>query len=79
MTIAWSHYKPHYSPDFIMVRRAVFLNFVNAKADIIEENLTPEDVIKLIAQYIGWIIICQTKITTTVLASGYFVYDFCAN
>ncbi len=50
MTIAWSHYKPHYSSDFIMVRRSVFLNFVNAKADIVEENLTPEDVIKLIAQ-----------------------------
>ncbi len=50
MTLSWSHYKQHYSSDFIMVRRAVFLNFVNANADIIEENLTPVDVAKLIGQ-----------------------------
>ncbi len=46
--IPWSHYKPEYSSDFILVRRAVFGNFVAKDADIIEENLSPEDVVKLI-------------------------------
>ncbi len=48
--IPWNHYKQTYSSDFILVRRAVYANFVSYDADIIEENLTPEDVVKLIRQ-----------------------------
>ncbi len=46
----WSHYKQHYSDDFILVRHAIFMNFVSAEADIIEENLDPRAVVKLIHQ-----------------------------
>ena len=45
------HYKPHvYSSEFIIVRRAVFMNFVAGNSDIVEEDLTPEHVVKLIQQ-----------------------------
>lgn len=48
--IPWSHYKQHYSDDFILVRHAIFMNFVSADADIIEENLDPQGIVKLIQQ-----------------------------
>ncbi len=48
--LPWSHYKQHYSDDFIMVRHAIFLNFVSSGANIIEEDLDPAGVVKLIQQ-----------------------------
>ncbi len=50
MTIPWNHYKQRYGDDFVMVRRAIFLNFVSAKAGIKEEDLSPQDVVILIQQ-----------------------------
>ena len=47
----WKHCKPRiYSSEFIIVRRAIFMNFVAGNAPIIEENLSPEDVVKLIQE-----------------------------
>lgn len=38
----------NYSIDFIVVRRAVFWNLIAADAPIKEQDLTPQDVIRLI-------------------------------
>ena len=48
--IPWSHYKPTYSTEYILVRRAIFMNFVSEKAHVREEDLSPDIVVRLINQ-----------------------------
>lgn len=47
----------HYSSDFILLRRAIFMNFIANNAPIREEDLTPEICYQLIydigEDYIG--------------------------
>lgn len=49
--------REQYSSDFILVRRAIFMNFISHSAPISEEDLTPEDIVVIIQdvgkEYIG--------------------------
>jgi hypothetical protein len=40
--------KQEYSTDFLIVRRAVFMNFIARNAPIREEDLTPQDIYAII-------------------------------
>jgi hypothetical protein len=42
--------KQQYSTDFLIVRRAVFNNFIAFSAPIKEEDLTPEDIYTIISE-----------------------------